>query len=52
MKITIMGCGNQGSGMAGLLSKEEDVEQLILADIDIMEPEDLQHGSSHTMMSL
>jgi len=35
MKICILGCGNQGTGIAGLLAQEEDVEELILADNDI-----------------
>jgi saccharopine dehydrogenase-like NADP-dependent oxidoreductase len=35
MKICIMGCGNQGTGIAGLLAQEDDVEELILADNDI-----------------
>lgn len=35
MKICILGCGNQGTGIAGLLAQEDDVEELILADNDI-----------------
>jgi saccharopine dehydrogenase-like NADP-dependent oxidoreductase len=34
MKICIVGCGAQGGGIAGLLAREKDVEQLVLADID------------------
>jgi len=34
VKITILGCGNQGVGLAGLLSKEADVETIVLADQD------------------
>lgn len=34
MKIAIIGCGGQGTLLACLLAKEEDIEQLILADRD------------------
>ena len=34
MKISIVGCGNQGTGLAGLLAMEEDVETLVLVDYD------------------
>jgi len=34
MKICILGCGAEGSGLAGLLAKETDVEELILADVN------------------
>ncbi len=32
MKVVIIGCGAQGTGLAGLLAMEKDVEQLVLAD--------------------
>lgn len=32
MKICIVGTGSQGTGLAGLLSMEEDVERLVIAD--------------------
>ena len=32
MKISIVGCGNQGTGLAGLLAMEDDVETIVLAD--------------------
>lgn len=32
MKVCIIGTGNQGSGIAGLLAAENDVEEIILAD--------------------
>lgn len=32
MKVVIIGSGAQGTGLAGLLVMEKDVEQLILAD--------------------
>jgi len=35
MKILILGCGTQGSSIAALLAKEEDVESLICADMDL-----------------
>lgn len=35
MKICILGCGNQGTGIAGLLAQEDDVEELVLVDNDI-----------------
>lgn len=35
MKILVQGCGAQGSSIAALLAKEEDVELLICADIDL-----------------
>jgi saccharopine dehydrogenase-like NADP-dependent oxidoreductase len=35
MKICIVGCGNQGTGLAGLLAQEEDVEEIVLAHRDI-----------------
>ena len=34
MKICVVGTGNQGTGIAGLLAQENDVEKLILVDID------------------
>ena len=34
MRICIVGCGNQGLGMAGLLAAEGDVEQVLLLDSD------------------
>jgi saccharopine dehydrogenase-like NADP-dependent oxidoreductase len=34
MKICIVGCGAEGSGLAGLLARERDVEELILTDIN------------------
>lgn len=33
MKVCIVGTGNQGTGMAGLLAQESDCEELILVDI-------------------
>lgn len=33
MKICIVGTGQQGTGIAGLLAMEKDVEELVLADI-------------------
>ena len=32
MKVVIIGSGAQGTGLAGLLVMEKDVDQLILAD--------------------
>lgn len=32
MKVCIVGTGSQGTGLAGLLSMEKDVEQLTIAD--------------------
>ena len=32
MKVCIVGTGSQGTGLAGLLAMEEDVEQLVIAD--------------------
>lgn len=32
MKVVIIGCGAQGTGLAGLLSMEKDVESIVLAD--------------------
>lgn len=32
MRITIIGCGAQGTGLAGLLAMEQDVERIVLAD--------------------
>ena len=32
MKVCIVGPGSQGTGLAGLLAMEADVEQLIIAD--------------------
>lgn len=32
MKVCIVGTGSQGTGLAGLLSMEEDVERLVIAD--------------------
>lgn len=34
MKVAIVGSGNQGTGLAGLLAREKDVEQIVLADYD------------------
>ena len=34
MKISIVGCGNQGAGLAGLLCMEDDVETIVLADFN------------------
>ena len=33
MKVCIVGTGNQGTGMAGLLAQESDCKELILVDI-------------------
>lgn len=33
MKVCIIGTGNQGTGMAGLLAQEKDCEKLVLLDI-------------------
>jgi len=35
MKILVLGCGAQGSQIAGMLAGEEDVESLICADINL-----------------
>lgn len=35
VKVCIVGTGNQGTGMAGLLAQEPDVEELTLVDIDL-----------------
>lgn len=35
MKVLIAGCGGQGAGAAGHLIKENDVEEIICADVDI-----------------
>ncbi len=35
MKVCIVGTGNQGTGMAGLLAQESDCEELVLIDISI-----------------
>ena len=35
MKVCIMGSGNQGTGMAGLLAQEPDCEELILIDCEL-----------------
>jgi saccharopine dehydrogenase-like NADP-dependent oxidoreductase len=35
MRICIVGCGNQGTGLAGLLAQETDIEEIILVDSDI-----------------
>ena len=34
MKVCIVGTGNQGTGVAGLLAQEKDVEELVLVDIE------------------
>jgi len=34
VKVAIVGSGNQGTGLAGLLAKEPDVERIVLADCD------------------
>lgn len=34
VKVAVVGSGNQGTGLAGLLAKEKDVEQIVLADCD------------------
>jgi hypothetical protein len=35
MKICLLGCGNQGAGLAGLLAMEHDVDELVFADFDL-----------------
>ena len=32
MKVCIVGTGSQGTGLAGLLAMEADVERLVIAD--------------------
>lgn len=39
MKVCIVGTGNQGTGVAGLLAQEKDVEKLILVDIELARAE-------------
>ncbi|MFO1466692.1 MAG: saccharopine dehydrogenase NADP-binding domain-containing protein [Steroidobacteraceae bacterium] len=34
MRVAIVGCGGQGTGLGGLLAMEPDVEELVLADQD------------------
>lgn len=34
MKVAVVGSGNQGTGLAGLLAREPDVERIVLADRD------------------
>ena len=47
MKVCIVGTGNQGTGMAGLLAQEADMEELVLVDIDLAKAQkaaDLVHS--------
>jgi saccharopine dehydrogenase-like NADP-dependent oxidoreductase len=39
MKVCIIGCGNQGGCLAALLAMERDIDQIILADMDIKKAE-------------
>ena len=34
MNVAVVGSGNQGTGLAGLLAREPDVERIVLADYD------------------
>lgn len=48
MKITIIGSGAQGTGLAGLLAMEEDVERIVIADYS----EDALRASSNKIKEI